>query len=100
LALGALHRASSRLFGRWSRRRLERNPGLDLALQRAQMRLRPEVYMSTALLLGLLVGLAALLAVGVLAWLALGGRLGLPARFLALLAALPVVAAGTSSATR
>jgi archaeal flagellar protein FlaJ len=95
VALGALHRAAHRLLGGWAARRIEGNPGLGIALQRARMHLRPEVYLATAMLLGLVVGAAALAAVGVLAFLALGGSLGIPARFFLLLGALPVVAGAT-----
>ena len=93
MPLPAIHRASSRMFGRWATHRLEHNPELDLALQRAQMRMRPEVYLSTALLVGLVVGLGVLLGVALLAYLALGGRLDLPTRFLVLLGAAPLLLA-------
>lgn len=93
MELTEFQRFSYRRLGPLAQRRIHRYPGLGQWLQRAHMHVRPEVHLASTWMtavLAAMVGVALALLVAVL-WFV--GALGLPARILVLLPAVPVLMA-------
>lgn len=96
MSMDGLHRTAYRVLGRYGRRAAADNPHLGIALERAHITLRPEVYLATLrLLVFISLGLG-LLALGMLVGLQVAGVLGGPAAAWIILVPLPFVMATTA----
>jgi len=87
-------RFAYRVFGRAAARATTRNAHLGIALQKGHIPSRPDVYLSSAYLIGVLAGAVALLPVGLLISLVLRGALDVPPTFFLFLIPAPVLIGG------
>ncbi len=92
MAIGAYRRVALRLFGAQAERAVRRNERIGFALQRAQIRLRPEVYLSSAYLTAGLASLVGLLVVVMYAAYAIAGGNASDVRSIAIFVPLPLLA--------
>jgi len=93
MALHAFQRTAYRVFGRLAKERSEENPRLHLALQRAHILVRPDVYLASGYLAMLAIFLLTLVPVAVIVGMQASGVLSLPLVFYWLLLPLPVLVA-------
>ncbi len=93
MALRSLERLGYRWFGPLATRAASQNAHLRLALERAHILLRPEVYLASAYLTAALAGLLALIPVLVLILASLTGLASIPAGLFIFLVPAPVVLA-------
>ena len=84
-------RVAYRLFGSWAQRSAGQNSHLRIALQKAHIALRPEVYLSSAYLTVLVAAVASAIPLLVLVLLGVGGALSVPTRTYILLLPAPFV---------
>lgn len=84
-------RLGYRLFGARATRIVGRNPHLGLALQRARIPLRPEVYLAGAYMVGVGAALLALLPVALVIGLAAAHYVALPSTFVLFLIPAPFI---------
>lgn len=94
MAIGSFRRVALRTFGAYAERASRNNPHLGFALQRAHIRVRPEVYLSSAYLTASIAALVGLVVIGLYAAYAVAtsdpGRI----RSIFLVVPLPLLAAG------
>ncbi len=93
MAIGLYRRIALRVFGPQAERAVRRNERIGFALQRAQIRLRPEVYIASAFLTAMLAGLAGMVIVTMFAVYALASGDAANVRAIAIFIPLPFLAA-------
>jgi flagellar protein FlaJ len=93
VALRRHERLAFRLFGRLARPGAEKNIHLRMALQRAHITMRPEVYLSVAYLLAFAAAVLSAIPVLLLAGLSAAGAVGVPGPFFIFLVPAPLVLA-------
>src|SRR5688572_27229173 len=94
MALGVRERIAYRMFGRLAEARYAKNPALGLALQRAHIPLRPEVYLASAYFTAAVVAVLTAFVAILLALAAAAGVVSAPAAAIVPLAFAPVILGG------
>ena len=91
MELTRFQRIAYQRFGDIAARRVHKFPRLPMALQRAHLTIRPEAYLATSMLYGLVAAAAGIALVFLVLVAAVVGAISLPLRFIILLVPAPVL---------